>query len=140
MRRIKDYYHWTKLSHWNNALTNGSVTWGQVYCESHVEDVMLYRAYELLVNNCYPFALICCHTHDDKKTIIYTPLWRAVIQFVNGKRNIAINEKKFFFKDLPDNARYAVLNADIQSIWIASDSDNDLSEISIMIKDIRYYA
>lgn len=139
MRRIKDYYHWTKLSHWNDALADGSVIWGQIYYDDQVEDAMIYRAIELLIDNCYPYSLICCHKNDSERVLVYTPLWKDIIQFVNGKRSIIMNEKQVFFKDLSESERHAVLNADIQSIWIANDNDDDLPELSVMLKDLCGY-
>lgn len=139
LRRVNDYYNWTKLSHWNDALIDGSVTWGQISDEKHVRDIVLYSAVELLINNCYPISLICCYTYMNEKMLLYTPLWNDIIQFVNGKRSIFVNERNVFFQDFSEDERYAILNANVCSVWIAGDNNDDLSKISAMLTDLEGY-
>lgn len=135
LRRIKDYYHWTKLSHWNDALINGSATWGQMSGGKDIEDNVLCSAVELLINNCYPISLICYHADTNGKVLLYDPLWYDIIQFVNGKRGIFVNEKSVHFQDLSENERCAILNANVHSVWITGGSDDDLSRISVIYSE-----
>lgn len=135
LKRIKDYYHWTKLSHWNDALINGSVTWGQMSDRKDIEDNVLCNAVELLIYNCYPISLICYHANMNGKVLLYNPLWNGIIQFVNGRRSIFVDGKDVFFQDLSENERCAILNANVHSVWITGGSDDDLSKISVIYSE-----
>lgn len=117
MYRIKDYYHWKKLSQWKFVLETGNVGWKKTV-DGHAEDAVLENALYLLINNCFPTAMICHCTQEDKKEILATPLWEGIFAFINNERQITHEDTHICFRDMKPEDQYAVLEAEIFSIWV----------------------
>lgn len=117
MYRIEDNYNWKKLSQWKFVVESGNVGWKEIG-GGHVGDKELENALRLLVNNCFPTAIICRCTKEHKKEILATPLWEDIFSFLNNKRQIAKAGKKVYFCDMEPKEQESVLDATIFSIWV----------------------
>ncbi len=117
MHRIEDYYRWNKLRQWKFVIETGNVGWKKAG-NRHVENDVLERALQLLINNCFPTAIICLCTREHKKEILTTPLWEDIFSFVNNERQIIKDGREIWFRDMKPEDQRAVLGATIFSIWI----------------------
>lgn len=119
-RRIENYYHWKTLEQWKTVLESGMVQ-RRVIEEEAKENILLENAIEMLVNNCFPVAIVCYRNKERKKEIQMTPLWVEIFDFLEGRRYIRKENEEISFKDMENCEQKAILNAWIQSVWMTEE-------------------
>lgn len=120
MRRIENYYKWKTLKHWKVAVETGAVRVKIIEGAKH-GDVSLEKAIDLLVHNCFPVIMICFRNEERQKEIWLTSLWLEIFDFLGNRRRIRRSGQEIAFVEMGADEQNAVLNAWIESIWMAED-------------------
>lgn len=120
MHRTENYYKWKMLKHWKKAIEAGAVQI-KIIEEIRIEDSLLEKAIGMLENNCFPITIICCQNEDRQREIWMTSLWVAIFNFLGNRRCIRRDGKEINFTGMGADEQNAILNAWIESIWIAED-------------------
>jgi len=108
------------LKHWNTALELGAVH-RKIIVNKRDEEILLENAIEMLVSNCFPIAIVCYTNKKKEKEIWMTPLWVEIFNFLDGKSCIRKEDDQIYFEEMEDYKQQAVLNAWIESVWLAED-------------------
>lgn len=120
MHRIENHYKWKTLKHWKRATEAGAVQ-VKIIEETGIEESLFEKAIELLENNCFPVTIICCQNEARQREIWMTSLWREIFNFLGNRRCIKRDGKEIGFTEMEADEQNAILNAWIESIWIAKD-------------------
>ena len=120
MHRIENYYKWKTLKHWKVAIEAGAVR-VKIIETIKPEDFLLEKAIELLENNCFPVTIICYQNEEKQREIWLTSLWTEIFDFLENGRRVRRDGKETGFAEMEADEQNAVLNARIESIWIAED-------------------
>lgn len=120
MKRINDNYNWKTMEHWKYVMDKNCVEWKEIIGEK-VHEKEVNQAVQLLLQDCFPIAIICC-IENGKKKIIGTPIWKEIFRFLNNERKIERNGKIILFKNLNEDEKRKLLDAQIHSIWIDMNS------------------
>ncbi len=117
LNRIEDNYNWQRLWQWKFVIEQGGVEWSREG-DVKADNAALVQAISLLKENCFPIAMICV-VRSGKKSVLETPLWNAVFEFLHNKRGIEMGQKTVYFDHLSATEKTSILNAEIFSIWLS---------------------
>lgn len=116
MRRIKDYYNWKTLEQWKFVVDKKMVNLKPM-SGGQLSEKELGQAIDLLLQDCFPIAIIC-NIKNDKKEIWATPLWNAIFCFLNAEQKIERKGISLSFGDMEEIERRKIMEAQISSIWL----------------------
>lgn len=123
MKRIKDYYNWKTLEQWKYVIDNKSV--GKKSMPGHeLSEEELGQVVEFLIQDCIPISIFCSVKEDEKK-IWSTPLWEKVFDFLDNKEMIRKDKRRMYFEDFSADEKKKIMRAQIYSIWIEEEADED---------------
>lgn len=118
MRRIKDYYNWKTLEQWKFVVDKKMVNLKPM-SGGQLSEKELGQAIDLLLQDCFPIAIIC-NIKNDKKEIWATPIWNDVFSFLNMEKKIERNSVLISFEDMDVHEKRKIMDAQIFSIWLNS--------------------
>lgn len=120
MHRTENHYKWKTIKHWKTAI-EAEVVQVKIIEEIRIEDSLLEKAIALLENNCFPVTIICCQKERGQREIWMTSLWVEIFNFLENRRCIIRDGEEIGFAEMRAEERSAVLDAWVESIWIAED-------------------
>ncbi len=128
MERIKNIYCWDSLRDWYDAQNMGIV-----HIKAIQEKGGMFEWKQLLhmmYADCFPQCFLCLRKNNENYLLL-TKEQGDMIDFISDRMPIQQEGTSCFFSEFPAEYRSKVLNAQVDSIWIRLDENENIHEEQI---------